>query len=160
MSSGWFDCTEPSLCTLLQGKQGVQGAYAIVRGGSSTSNSCDKPLHTYSCILRGFDVLEHLASPGREGSVQSNHTELMKRDSIHLSISAMFWFEKVRGCSMCSSSGRVRGGSSTSNTLEPSRTTSLQVEFELYPNYCISTLYTLLILVEKVRYSRTIPNSG
>ena len=38
MSSGWFDCTEPSLCTLLQVKQGVQGAYAIVRGGSSTSN--------------------------------------------------------------------------------------------------------------------------
>ena len=38
MRSGWFDCTEPSLCTLLQGKQGVQGAYAIVRGGSSTSN--------------------------------------------------------------------------------------------------------------------------
>ena len=38
MSSGWFDCTEPSLCTSLQGKQGVQGAYAIVRGGSSTAN--------------------------------------------------------------------------------------------------------------------------
>ena len=35
MSSGWFDCTEPSLST---GKQGVQGAYALVRGGSSTSN--------------------------------------------------------------------------------------------------------------------------
>ena len=34
MSSGWFDCTKPSLCR----KQGVQGAYAIVRGGSSTSN--------------------------------------------------------------------------------------------------------------------------
>ena len=34
MSSGWFDCTEPSLCR----KQGVQGAYAIVRGGSSTLN--------------------------------------------------------------------------------------------------------------------------
>ena len=33
---GWFDCTEPSLSTSLQGKQGVQGAYAIVRGGSST----------------------------------------------------------------------------------------------------------------------------
>ena len=27
-------------------KQGVQGAYALVRGGSSASNSCDKPLHT------------------------------------------------------------------------------------------------------------------
>ena len=38
MRSGWFDCTEPSLSTLLQGKQGVQGAYALVRGGSSTSN--------------------------------------------------------------------------------------------------------------------------
>ena len=36
--SGWFDCTEPSLSTALQGKQGVQGAYALVRGGSSTSN--------------------------------------------------------------------------------------------------------------------------
>ena len=38
MSSGWFDCTEPSLSTSLKGKQGVQGAYALVRGGSSTSN--------------------------------------------------------------------------------------------------------------------------
>ena len=38
MSSGWFDCTEPSLTTSLQGKQGVQGAYALVRGGSSASN--------------------------------------------------------------------------------------------------------------------------
>ena len=37
-SSGWFDCTEPSLATALQGKQGVQGAYALVRGGSSTAN--------------------------------------------------------------------------------------------------------------------------
>ena len=31
MSSGWFDHTEPSL-------SGVQGAYGLVRGGSSTSN--------------------------------------------------------------------------------------------------------------------------
>ena len=52
MSSGWFDCTKPSLPTSLQGKQGmqgaylhhcignkdVQGAYAVVWGGSSTSN--------------------------------------------------------------------------------------------------------------------------
>ena len=38
MSSGWFDCTEPSLTTSLQGKQGVQDAYALVRGGLSTSN--------------------------------------------------------------------------------------------------------------------------
>ena len=43
MSSGWFDCTEPSRPTSsqrsLQGKQGgVQGAYALVRGGSCASN--------------------------------------------------------------------------------------------------------------------------
>ena len=38
MSSGWFACTEPSLSTALQGKQGVHGAYALVQGGSSTSN--------------------------------------------------------------------------------------------------------------------------
>ena len=38
MSSGWFDSTEPSLTTSLQWKQGVQGAYALVCGGSSTSN--------------------------------------------------------------------------------------------------------------------------
>ena len=38
MSSGWFDCTEPSLFTSSLGKQGMQGTYAVVRGGSSTSN--------------------------------------------------------------------------------------------------------------------------
>ena len=30
MSSEWFDCTEPSLTTSLQEKQGVRGAYALV----------------------------------------------------------------------------------------------------------------------------------
>ena len=35
MGSG---CAEPSLTTSLQWKQGVQGVYALVRGGSSTSN--------------------------------------------------------------------------------------------------------------------------
>ena len=38
MSSGWFDCTEPSLSV---GKQGVQGAW----GGSSTLNLI-KPTQT------------------------------------------------------------------------------------------------------------------
>ena len=32
LSSGWFDCTEPSVTTSLQGKQGVQGTYALVWG--------------------------------------------------------------------------------------------------------------------------------
>ena len=57
MRSGWFDCTEPSLSTSLQGKQGVQGAYALVRGGSSTSNllepTCISTLHSYLQRCRG-----------------------------------------------------------------------------------------------------------
>ena len=38
MSSGWFDCAAPSLTSSLQGKQGAQGAYALVLGGSSALN--------------------------------------------------------------------------------------------------------------------------
>ena len=38
MTSGWFDSTELSLTTYLDGKQGVQGAIALVRGCSSPSN--------------------------------------------------------------------------------------------------------------------------
>ena len=38
MSSGWFDITEPSLTTSLQRNQGVPGAYALVRDGSSAWN--------------------------------------------------------------------------------------------------------------------------
>ena len=52
----WFDCTEPSLCTLLQGKQGVQGAYALVWGGSSTSNLIEPPRTTTS--LRGIHCVQ------------------------------------------------------------------------------------------------------
>ena len=35
MGSGWFDCTEPPLSIYLEEKQGVQGAFALVRGSSS-----------------------------------------------------------------------------------------------------------------------------
>ena len=31
MGSGWFDCTEPPLSSYLEEKQGVQGAFALVR---------------------------------------------------------------------------------------------------------------------------------
>ena len=41
MSSKWFDSTEPSLTTSLEGKQGVHGSYALVRSGSSASNRHD-----------------------------------------------------------------------------------------------------------------------
>ena len=53
MSSGWFDCTEPSLSTSLQGKQGVQGANALVRGGSSTS------MMWFGKVRRGSMCLNH-----------------------------------------------------------------------------------------------------
>ena len=47
MSSLWFSCTESSLSTSLQGgKQGVQGAHALVRCGSSTSNLMEPILYT------------------------------------------------------------------------------------------------------------------
>ena len=65
MSSGWFDGTEPSLSTLLQGKQKVQGAYAKVQGGSSTANLFE-PTPPFPCN-----------AVVREDSVQSNHPELM-----------------------------------------------------------------------------------
>ena len=52
MSSGW---TEPSLSTSLQGKQSVQGAYALVRGGSSTSNLVE-PSRTTSLLYRTFSI--------------------------------------------------------------------------------------------------------
>ena len=41
MSSGWFDHTEPSLSTSLQGKQGVQGATLLLveRAGCYTAAS-------------------------------------------------------------------------------------------------------------------------
>ena len=44
MSSGWFDCTEPSLSTSLQGKQGVQGAYSLVH-----SSNLPEPHHCKVC---------------------------------------------------------------------------------------------------------------
>ena len=39
MSLGWFVCTEPSLSTSLQGKHGVQGAYAQQLGGYNDQES-------------------------------------------------------------------------------------------------------------------------
>ena len=71
MSLGWFDCTEPSLGTLLQGKQGVQGATALGRGGSSTANLLEQQHHW-------FAVLEP--------------PELVQKHPTHLATSVMVWF--------------------------------------------------------------------
>ena len=61
MNSGWFDSTEPSLTTSLQGKQGVQFAYALVLDGSSASNLLE-PSRTRDCkvcrdVLHEFGVV-------------------------------------------------------------------------------------------------------
>ena len=73
MNSGWFDCTEPSLSTSLQGKQGVHGAYALVQGGSSTSNHfiteiarCEEVCHMSS---GWFDCTEPSLSTSLQGFV-------------------------------------------------------------------------------------------
>ena len=146
MSSGWFDCTEP---TSLQGKQGMQGAYALVRGGSSTSNLIESEIARFVefCHMSsgGFDCTEPSLSTslqgqqGMEGVVHlfvvvqahrtsPNHiiTEIAKCvEFCHISSG---WFDHTKP-SLSGVEGAyalVRGGSSTSNLLEPSRTTSLQ----------------------------------
>ena len=53
MSSGWFDCTEPSVTTSLQWKQGVQGVYGLVQGGSSASNLLEPSRTTSSQRKQG-----------------------------------------------------------------------------------------------------------
>ena len=42
----------------------------------------------------------HCEDEVREGSVQSNHSELTSKTSTHLAFSALKWFEKVRGGSL------------------------------------------------------------
>ena len=39
----------------------------------------------------------HCEDEVREGSVQSNHSELTSKTSTHLAFSALKWFEEVRG---------------------------------------------------------------
>ena len=59
MGSGWFDCAEPSLTTSLQWKQGVQGVYALVRGGSSASNLLEPSRTTSLRATKVCGVLSH-----------------------------------------------------------------------------------------------------
>ena len=145
MSSGWFDCTEPSLSTSLQGKQGMQGAYALVRGGYSTSNHiiteiakcvefcrmssgwfhCTEP--SLSTLLQGKQGMQGAYALVRGGSSTSNHiiTEIAKCvEFCHMS-SGCFDHTKPSLSGVQGAYALVRGGSSTSNLVEHSRTTSL-----------------------------------
>ena len=73
---------------------------------------------------------------GREGSVQSNHSELTSKTSTHLSFSALKWLNE-----------KVRGGS---------RGLNHSVTVYRYPTHLVTTVK---MRFEKVRYSRTTPNS-
>ena len=64
MSSGWFDCTEPSLATALQGKQGV--CLCTSSGGSSTSNLIEPTRTTTAQREQG---VERFVTGVRGGSV-------------------------------------------------------------------------------------------
>ena len=77
----------------------------------------------------------HCEDEVREGSVQSNHSELTSKTSTHLAFSALKWFEKVRGGSR---------GLNHSETVYR------------YPTHLVTTVK---MRFEKVRYSRTTPNS-
>ena len=89
MSSGWFYSTEPSLSTSLQGQQGMQGVaylFGVVQAHRTSSN-LPEPHHYKDCKV--CRVLSHefwvvrlyrtfsIYIVDREGSVWSNHPELM-----------------------------------------------------------------------------------
>ena len=108
MSSGWFDCTEPSLATSLPGKQGVQGAHAIVRGGSSTVNLIEPTRnHIITEIARCREVC-HMSSGWFDFTEPSLRTSLQGKQGVPGAYAI------------------VRGGSSTLNLIEPTRTTTSQ----------------------------------
>ena len=100
MSSGWFDCTEPSLSTSLQGQQGMQGVvhlFGVVQAHRTSSNLLEPHHYKDSKVCR---VLSH----------EFGVVRLYPTFSIYI----------------VTAYALVRGGSSTSNLIEPSRTTSLQ----------------------------------
>ena len=84
------------------------------------------------CTQVPYTPCSHCEDEVREGSVQSNHSELTSKTSTHLSFSALKWFEKV-----------CRG-------LNHSET--------VY-RYATHLVPTVKMRFEKVRYSRTTPNS-
>ena len=168
MSSGWFDCTEPSATISLQGIQGVQGAICTGSGFDCTEPSPmtslqgiqgvqGAPVVVYRLLSREvvqlnrtFSIYFVIGEPRCAGYLGTssgwfkhiesprtflNHiiTEIARCgefwhmssgwfDCTEFSLSTLLqWKQGVQG-----SYTLVRGGSSTSNLLEPSQTTSSQ----------------------------------
>ena len=119
MCSGRFDRTETFLSTSLKGKQGVQGVYALVRGGSSTSNLMEPTRTTSTEIARCVEVY-HMSSGWFDCTEPSLSTSLQGTfDCTEPSLSTSLQGKQgVQGAHAI-----VRGGSSTANLLE---TTSAQ----------------------------------
>ena len=63
------ECTKPSLLTSLLGKQGVQGAYAQVQDGSSTSNLIE---HTQTASPQRYQGVERFVTCVWGGSTVPN----------------------------------------------------------------------------------------
>ena len=88
-----------------------------------------------------YTTCSHCEDEVREGSVQSNHSELTSKTSTHLAFSALKWFEKVRGGSRGLNHSetvyrypthlvtKVREGSVQSNHSELTSKTSTHLSF-------------------------------
>ena len=163
VSSGWFDCAEPALTTSLKGKLGVQGAYALVRGGSRTANLLEPQQRRENKVCRvlpqefgvvrlcrTFSNVIYTGEARCAGcfctrSGWFTYIEPPRTFSNHIiaEIARCRVFSRevgvIRLCRTCSNvsftgearcagclKALVRGGSSTSNLIEPSRTTSGQ----------------------------------
>ena len=103
-SSGWFDCMKHPLSTSLLGNQGVQGAYALVRCGSSTSNLLEPSRAT---AVQRYQGVEGFVTCVRGGSTVPNLLSLQG-------------YRRNKVCRyLCPRSGWFKH-------IEPSRATSLQ----------------------------------
>ena len=101
---GWFDCTEPSLSTSLQGQQGMQGImhlFGVVQAHRTLLNLLEPHHYRDSKVCR---VLSH----------EFGVVRLHRTFSIYIVTGATRYAGYY---------ALVRGGSSTSNLIEPSRTT-------------------------------------
>ena len=119
MSSGWFDCTEPSLTTSLQGKQGVQCARALVLGGSSASNIFEPHHRRDSKVCR---VLPQAFGVVRLYRTFSNYIFIGETRFAGCLCTSSGWFKRIehlsRGNKVCTVAyALVRGGSTVPNLL-------------------------------------------
>ena len=159
MSSGLFDCTEPSLSTSLQGQQGMQGVvhlFGVVQAHRTSSNLsephhykdskvCRVLSHQFGVVrlYRTFSIYIVTGETRYAGCLCTSsgwfkHIEPRRTFSNHIiteivgcvefcHITEPFLSTSLQGKQgVQDAHALVRGGSSTSNLVEPSRTTSLQ----------------------------------